>query len=396
MRNNVSGRRRARAVVAVTSLTAAGLVMQVGGAGNALAEDGIGGVTVNVVEVRAAIDGGSADAGAYAQAISDLSTAALKIGPMFSATFDPGTGELITEVGTTPSMAIGVPGVGVPAVVPFTRRIPNVSSPVDWVSVDASDASSIAETVIADPSTVTLEYSIAVSNDVVAVDTADADPGGTDGSCNPTGEGLIQHEPLSSAETTQNFYADYTLVPYERPAAHMRPSGEMTYQIALCAFGNSKVINGNRLLREGMGITAWSGDGDQKFRIGQAYDTSVQDGISSGEVNFSLDFGSAKVGASIGTTAVGKNLGSMGIPGPTKERDAAAKWSLPNVVEAWWDHNSSWQVPWRNRGSRSPQATIAEGLYEFTYSIKTFNYGFQPYLEYRCTAYDSCPISVAR
>lgn len=368
-------------------------------------------VTIHLSEARAVIDAGGANADSLSQAIINLAAVAARTEPMLDVSFDPETGELITQEGFTPALALGVRGVGIPVMGPFTKHIPEPFSPLDMTTVDAtpltgnitgSSASSSTSggtgsiSIITDPGTTTAPETPDVGG-MVDVDTTEAQSGGTDGSCNPNGEGMIQHEPLSVNRQTQNYYIDYTLVPYEKPLAHTRPGGMPTYQIALCAFGNMKVINGHRLLREGMAVTAWDGNGDGsiKRRIGQAYDTGVEDGISSGEVNFSLDVGAASVGASIGTTAVGKNLGATGMPSPMKKRDAPSRWSMPNVVQAWWDHNSSPWVPWRNKGSRSPQATINEGLYEFTYDIDSFAYGFQPYAEYRCTARDGCPYHVA-
>jgi hypothetical protein len=414
-------RRLARNTAFVAGISAVGLVMQLGGAGGALAVGGVGGgVTVDLGSARAALADGSISADYYASVLASGALVLARPQPVTEVYLDPSTGEIVTDEYAVPSVSLLIPGAGTPVTGAFTRRIPGVFSPVDMVAVDATPVTGgvVSEgsaepdggvggiptvSIIRDPETVepgTADPGALISetDGIVTTDTDDvAQAGGTDGSCNPSRDGLIQHPPQSVSKATQSYYYDYTMVPYEKPMAHSRPGGIPTYQIALCAFGNMKVINGNRLLMEGVGLTAWdgTGDGSVKRRIGQAYDTTVEDGTSSGEVNFSLDIGAASVGVTIGTTSVGRNLGAFGIPGPAKKRDPAAVWSLPNVVEAWWEHASSWQVPWWNRGSRDAQATINEGLYEFTYDVRSFWAGFAPYSSYRCTARNHCPTHTA-
>jgi hypothetical protein len=216
----------------------------------------------------------------------------------------------------------------------------------------------------------------------------------TSGGCDPQGEVTYQYTPVPSTFKDKGIQMSYTVVPYQRNHAHFRPDTlEFTWQVALCGFGGSKAYNGWRLLRSGLGISlAASGQKNTTVKIGQAYDTSVSDGMSAGTINFSVTAGPGSVGVSIGTTPVGKNKGDAGVDGP-QSPDAAVQYSRPNAVHGYWENYSSFYVPPRNKGSRDFQGSIVEGLYEMGETTQpSAGWTLQSFAKRHCTtATYSCP-----
>lgn len=195
-------------------------------------------------------------------------------------------------------------------------------------------------------------------------------PGGGDpgGSCDPSSvseQTAYQYAPqVLKGKNDKNNKQSYGLVVYQREHAHFRPSSlEQTWQLAPCVFGGAHSYNGWRVLSAGLGITVRGYDNPKGFyRVDQAWDTSVDDGLSSGSISFTGGVPGASVGVGIGTTANGRNSGEAGTP-PTS-KDPLYKINGDNAIYAYWQNVSRLFVPPPSRGSQDFQGTVLEGLYE--------------------------------